>query len=587
MYDPARRIFAPQPPPPVKDEVVGLREIHQFLRMSNRTILLFVLVFVGAALAYCLITTPIFTATAQIIIEPVRAQSFLQEGNAVETVTDTGRVESQMEVLKSDRIGEIVIRSLGLVDDPEFQPGPPSLLGQVLDLFRPEAEPMSDADREAARLAFALNVLSDRMLVRRVGQSYVVELSVRSKDAAKAASIANAIMSAFIDSDIAAKAEEARRGSTWLNERLAELRDQALHARRDLEQFKSGGESTSATEARVKLAELESTTVSHTKLYDAFLLRYIETAQKVTYPVADARIVAAAAKPLTRSHPKSLLIVAFAGILGGATGVGTAMVRRRFDDRVFTTAAVTRHGVDLLGTVDAVRLRQSPLRATPISSDRLLAIAADMPRTRFAADLRTIKTSINTALLDRAASCLGVTSVSDGEGKSTLAANLAQLFAISGSRTLLIDASPGDPVISRKFAPNAEFGFVQALAYPDTLNRLIAPQPNVPNLFVLPLGTVGERASPIEQMASDRQRLQLDDLRQTYHVVIFDLPSLASAPDARAIAPLLDGMILVAEFGHTTATALESAVRTLEAGRGMLLGAILNKVDRKNRAWTA
>ncbi|GEP03117.1 tyrosine-protein kinase domain-containing protein [Methylobacterium oxalidis] len=585
MYDPARRIFTPQTQPPAKDEVVGLREIYQFLRISHRTILLFVLLFAGAALAYCLITTPIFTATAQVLIEPVRAQSFLQEGNAVETVTDTGRVESQMEVLKSDRIGETVIRSLGLIDDPEFQPGPPSLLGQALDLFRPDPEPMSEADREAAKLAYALNLLSDRMLVRRVGQSYVVELSVRSKDPAKAAAIANAITAAFIETDISAKAEEARRGSDWLNERLTALRNQALQARRDLEQFKSSGEASSATEARVKLAELESTTVSHTKLYDAFLLRYIETAQKVTYPVADARIVAAAAKPLTRSHPKTLLIIAFAGILGGAAGVGTSMVRRRFDDRIFTGGAVTRHGVDLLGTVDCVRLRQAPLRATPISSDRLLAIAADMPRTRFAADLRTIKTSINTALLDRAASCLGVTSVSDGEGKSTLAANLAQLFALSGSRTLLIDASPGDPVVSRKFAPNAEFGFVQALAYPDTLSRLISAQPSVPNLFVLPLGTVGERVSPIEQMASDRQRLQLDDLRKHYHVVIFDLPSLAAAPDARAIAPLLDGMILVAEFGRTNAGALESAVRSLETGRGRLLGAVLNKVDRKNRAW--
>lgn len=584
MYDPATRILTPEPASAHLDDVVGLREIAGFLRRFYWLIGLFVLVFAGLAIAYCLLTTPIFTATAQILIEPNRAQSFLQEGATVEPITDTGRVESQIEVIKSERITEAVIRSLGLEADPEFQQRPPPVYAPLIDWMRAAAEPMTEADRAAARLAYAVNVLAERILVRRVGQSYVVELAVRSQDAAKAAAIANAVLRAFIDFDISAKADEASRGSAWLNERLTELRGQAMQARRELELFKANGESTSPTEARVRLAELESTTISHAKLYDAFLLRNIETAQKVSYPVADARIIAEAVKPLTRSHPKTLLIVAFCSLLGAAAGAATAMVRQRFDDRITSAAAFTRVDLELLGSVMFARLRQRPSGPALSGSAKLLRIVAEAPRTRMAVDLRAIKTSINATLLDRTASCIGVTSAQVGEGKSTVAANLAQLFALAGSRTLLIDTCSANPVISRGFVPEAEFGLAQALIYPDTLGRLITPQPNVPNLFVLPLGAVNELVSPVEQIASDRQRLQLDDLRQIYNVVIFDLPSLATASDARAIAPLLDGMILVAEFGRTTQAALENAVRSIRASRGFLLGAILNKVDRRARA---
>lgn len=585
MYDPSHRIITAEPATVTRDEVIGLREVFLFLRGSYRTIAAFMLGFSGLAITYCLLTTPIFTSSAQVLIEPIRAQSFLQEGHGAEQITDTGRVESQMEVIKSDQIGDLVIRKLDLVNDPEYQPGAPPFYAPILDLLKEDVPPPSEADREATRLAYAQKVLDDRLLVRRVGQSYVLELSVRSIDATKSALITNTILASYLDADIDAKAGEARRGSAWLNERLTQLRDQATDTRRQLELFKASGEASSATEARVKVAELESATISHSKLYDAFLLRFIEMAQKITYPVADARIISSALRPLSRSHPKTLLIVAFAGILGIATGIGAAIIRRSLDDRIFGSAAIRRHGIEMLGRINAVKLRTRSFRGAPIDADRLLSTAFSAPGSGFAGDMRAIKASINSHLLARKASCIGITSANEGDGKSTVAANLAHLFALAGSRTLLIDASSADPVISRAFAPSAEFGLVQALAYPDALARLITVQPDVPNLFVLPLGTVNERVSPAEQIASDRQRLHLDDLRQDYHLIIIDLPALSTSPDARALGPLLDGLILVAAFGRTTAADLEGAVQALRGNRAEVIGAILNKVDRKNPAW--
>ncbi|WP_159106051.1 hypothetical protein, partial [Escherichia coli] len=70
----------------------------------------------------------------------------------------------------------------------------------------------------------------------------------------------------------------------------------------------------------------------------------------------------------------------------------------------------------------------------------------------------------------------------------------------------------GDKSAARAVAPRGQFGLAEAISHPDMLPRLLVPHATIPNLSVLPLGTVDATASPAEQLASNRHRLEMDGL---------------------------------------------------------------------------
>ncbi|MET0257606.1 MAG: Wzz/FepE/Etk N-terminal domain-containing protein [Methylobacterium sp.] len=588
MYNPAFRTnFGSHAAGSDKADLVGIQDVGRFLRHAYRTILATALATAVLGLLFCLVATPTFTGTAQILIETDHIQSFFQDTpNHTEMETETGRIESQIEVIKSDRIAEAAIRRLKLLDDPEFSPPsePPfyaPLVDALTALFKPEAAAMSAEDIQAARVNIAIQKFSDRLSVRRIGQSFVAEVTFRANDAGKAAAITNALLASYIDADIEAKAQNARRGNVWLTERLGELRSQVTDSRRAVEEFKSSGEIQSLSERAVKLAELDSLAQSQSRLYDVFLQRLMETAQKVTYPVPDARIIATASKPLNRSFPKTGLIVAFTGLLGAAAGVGIAMVRANGDRSIRSLRTIgAKVDCNVLGTV-AARVSKSTNGA---ANSHLLydaVVSSKKTKTAFASDFRALKVSVNTALLTRPFKRIGITSLGQGEGKTTVACNLAGLLASSGSRILLVDLCDGPRSLGRSLAPGAEAGLAEAIRHPDMLSRLLVPQVEVENLFVLPLGSADGAASPAEQLASNRHRPEMEALGQGFDLLVFDLPGIKGSADALAIAPSLDAIILVVEYGRTTTDDIELAMARLRASNTEILGIVVNKVDPK------
>lgn len=589
MYNPAiRSNFAPSAGGGDKAELVGFNDVLRFVRVSYRTVLLSMAIFAALGLVFCLLVTPTFTGVAQVLIETDHLQSFFQDApSRPEMETETGRIESQIEVIKSDRIADAVIRKMNLLEDPEFSPpATPPFYAPVVDavkhLFVPEVR-LSEEDVKTMRTNIALERFAYRLSVRRIGQSFVAEVTVRSKDAAKAASLTNALLAAYIDADVDAKASNARRGNAWLTERLGELRAQVTTSRRAVEEFKASGEIQSLSERAVKLAELESISQSQSKLYDVFLQRFMETAQKITYPVPDARIIATASKPLTKSFPKTGLIVAFTGLLGAAAGVGLAMVRSASDHAIRSVRELgSQVDCNVLG---AVTLMPRKARGVGTGTSSLLeAVSADVPGLKtFRSDLRSLKVSVNSALLTRPIKRIGVTSLRRGEGKTTIASNLAALFAVSGSRVLLVDLCESDRGLGRQLAPGVECGLADAIQHPDAMPRLLVPQKTVENLFVLPLGRVEGPASAAEQLASNRHGREIDALSETFDLLIFDLPGIEESADALAIAPFMNAIIVIVEFEKTTVEDLELALAKLAESHTEVLGVVINKSDPKRK----
>jgi len=572
---------------------IGLGDVAAYLGSSWRTILLSAAAFAAIAAVYCVVTSPAFTARAQLMIDINKSQVFFQDSRQPERVPDQARVESQMEVLKSDRVALAVIRELNLVEDPEFAMPAPSFLALVLAALTGE-RPNSD---KAAKETYAADVFDDLLSVRRVGQSLVIEVAFRSENPTKAATIANAITEAYIKQDVQVKSEAAQRGGKWLSERLDELRQQADDALRAYERFKLVGDKESGGEPQVKLAELESISQSYRNMYDFFLTQFTETMQKVSFPESDARVVSAAAVPLVKSFPKSKLIVAFAGLLGIVAGTAFSWARYSMDRSIRSAARLTREtGLACLGTIRAwagtaarkaviTRVltlpwyRRNRAESRPV---RLLGLAAREPSSPFTTDIRSLKNAINNVMAGRRSRCIGVVAARTGEGTTTVAANLSQVCAASGMRTLLIDACVPNPTVSKAVSTGSA-GLSEVLDNPGLLAEIIDGSKER-TLSVLPVGNSNGQGTPGDRIGSGKTAMHVEDLGDRFDIVVFDLPALGQSPDALAIAPYLDGILLVADFASTSLDLVATAAAAVEATRGTILGVAINKVPARETA---
>jgi succinoglycan biosynthesis transport protein ExoP len=157
-------------------ETVTLADALVFLRRQFWLIIGVVAAMALLAVLYVLVTPSEYVARAELLIEPGKQRALWQDSGVVDLTIDNAQVESQVQVLQSERIANDVIAKLGLINDPDFR------------------RPGSDYERQRAALAQFAGALS----ARRVGQSYVIEIWFRSRDPEKAARITNAITDAYL-----------------------------------------------------------------------------------------------------------------------------------------------------------------------------------------------------------------------------------------------------------------------------------------------------------------------------------------------------------------------------------------------------
>ncbi len=212
--------------------------VGDLLRLLRRQWILIAgaaLVFLAAAVAYLLITSPKYTATTAILMDTThKPQAFQTQQAAVEPPLDSSTIESQAEILHSDGVLLPVIRKLDLTNDPDIM-GRPSLLGRIVGLLSSDDGPPTRERLEQT----AVEYFAKNLQVKRVGLTYVIEASVITPDAAKSAAIANAIAASYLNGELDARFQVATRAANWMHDRIGELREQARVADTAVEAFKS------------------------------------------------------------------------------------------------------------------------------------------------------------------------------------------------------------------------------------------------------------------------------------------------------------------------------------------------------------
>lgn len=205
------------------------------VRRWRRLIGGFVLAGLAISLAYLMLATPQYRATARILIDFRRLADIGQDQFAINNRVNDSAVESQATIMTSEGVLRAVSRAERLDADPEFSED-----GLALDRLLALAGLADPADASpSGRERRTIEALGRRLTAQRVGVSYVIELRFLSADAAKAARIANAVVESYLAEGAANRAEAANRATAGLSARIVELRADVNRAESRVQAYKA------------------------------------------------------------------------------------------------------------------------------------------------------------------------------------------------------------------------------------------------------------------------------------------------------------------------------------------------------------
>lgn len=375
--------------------------------------------------------------------------------------------------------------------------------------------------------------------------------------------------------------------------RVAQSREKALT--NSLNQLQSA--STNMSKAHVRLRELQREADATRTLYESFLARYKQTTAQESLELPDSRIVSRADIPIRPSFPKSTLILALAILVGGGLGTILAFVVDFLDRRVKSprqaeeiTNLPTLAAIPLVGTRElahrANRGRQAlgdydpktTAMLPPLMQPPLMRYALDEPTSLFAEAVRAVRLAIQRTTRGEAVKMVMVSSSIDGEGKTTLAVNLAMSLAAVGMRTILVDGDLRNPELTRSLCPQAKYGLVEVAAGHVPLEQAVLfDRPT--GLAILPMPPRRKGGFINEFVFSEAMSNLLDHLRKRFDFVIVDSPPLVPLVDARALAEQADRIILAIRWDATPQEVVAQALETLAPAYDRVLGTVLTRVD--------
>jgi capsular exopolysaccharide synthesis family protein len=321
------------------------------------------------------------------------------------------------------------------------------------------------------------------------------------------------------------------------------------------------------------------------------------SAQQASFPISEARIIYPAFPPEKKSKPKSLIVLALSLFGGIGLGAGLGLFRDLMD-RVFRTPNQLEAALGLacLSVVPRLQLDQSskPQR-DHVSSDqeakaRVLSTSSashwavvNMPLSRFSESIRSIKLGIDLNLTQSSNKVIGITSSLPNEGKSTIAASLAQLIGQAGKSVVIVDCDLRNPSLSKAFAPNAKIGLLEVVFGTQSFDDVVWKEPKT-NLLFLPVVKHRPLLHSSEILTTEQMRKFFEKLRSSYDYVIVDLPPMTPIVDVRASSALVDCFVFVVEWGRTKIDVVKHAMHTAPNVYENIVGTVLNKTDFKGMA---
>jgi capsular exopolysaccharide synthesis family protein len=305
-------------------------------------------------------------------------------------------------------------------------------------------------------------------------------------------------------------------------------------------------------------------------LSQTYAEQLVRTAAEIESPRGDrgtpvkVTIIDPATDPSTPVFPKPVLNLTLALILGLVLAVAVALLREVLDNTVKQVDDLGPEAPPLLGTLvtESTKDHATIVSQLPQSAPRVEAF-------------RMLRTNISFVDVDQPNKVLVVTSPMQGDGKTSVAVNLAVSLATAQVRTLLVDGDLRRPRVAASLNLVDDVGVTTVLRGRVSLEDAIQRYRSG-GLEVLTSGTPPPNAA--ELLQSDAMEKLLDHVRTRYEVVIIDSPPLLPVTDAALLAARADGAVVVLRHGRTTKEQWREAQSRLEQVDATTLGVVINMV---------
>ena len=414
-------------------------------------------------------------------------------------------------------------------------------------------------DETARQLGVAPKEMSSNIAVAPVRDTQLLRITVEGANPQLIAEIANTLPKVFIERNRQMQLGQIDK---------AKLEQEIANTEQDLndtqQQLKSITDETQRTRLETSLAQYRTTysslvaTYQQVKLNEAKATNNIVIAEPATVPTSPIR-------PRTRTN--ALL----AAVVGALLALGVVFLVEYLDDTIKTPDDVSR--VSGLSTLGAI----ARLKDTGGTRQLIAWLRTKAPESEA---YRTLRTNIQFSSVDNPIRALLVTSSGPGEGKSTTTANLAVVLAQTGQRVIVVDTDLRRPVLHKVFGVPNNIGLTNALLAGESMVVEEYLQPTeIETLSVLTSGPIPP--NPSELLGSHRMHHLIEALSKAADIAIFDSPPVLAVTDAVVMARQVDGVLLVADAGHTREQAIANAVGELKKTGANVLGVALNRLDSR------
>jgi capsular exopolysaccharide synthesis family protein len=273
-------------------------------------------------------------------------------------------------------------------------------------------------------------------------------------------------------------------------------------------------------------------------------------------------------------RPNKQRMVLTAAMVGLMLGVGLAFLLNQLDNTFKGPEDVERRlALPVLGSLPKLKLDKDD-HLQPMREFK------EARKSAFSEAVRTIRTGVMLAGLDRDKNVIMVTSSVPGEGKTTLSLNLAYAIG-SMKKTLLIDADMRRPMVGKAHEMERTQPGLASLVSGEAAFEECITRPEGSDLTIIHAGKVPP--NPLELLSSRRFEQLLESFRSEYDYIVLDCAPSLAVSDALVLSRMTDGLLYLVRADATPFQAAEEGVRRLRRARAPILGVVLNHVQARGR----
>jgi capsular exopolysaccharide synthesis family protein len=360
-----------------------------------------------------------------------------------------------------------------------------------------------------------------------------------------------------------AVAEATRRRSARVEEALGEVR-------KDVEELPA---------LEQQHARLTRETTSFVAIYNFLLEKKHEAAIARESVFSNVRIVDDPILPRTRTSPNLMVNILVGIFLALLAALGTAFFAEYLDRSVKTPEELERAlGLPLYAALPAFK----SIRSREIRELKSAMVTIEKPTSVLSEGYRSLRANIRFADFESPVRAFAITSAVLGEGKTTTTLNLAVVMAQAGSQVCVVDADLRRPASHVHVKGTLSPGLSDILRGKADWQEMVRPVAGVENLSIIHAGE--KPGNPGALFDSDRFTKLIEELKEEYEYLLFDVPPVLAVSDAASFFRRLDALFLLVQWRRCPIDVVLAAKEQAERLGASLRGVIFNGFDARKSA---